>query len=86
MTTTAVPFKTWLDTFVDEKGLNREHLFTVEGREWGENIIPLQCVIDMAGQATYYEQTKIKEILVRIDFANGNPMHFFAHLAKGVAR
>lgn len=86
MTTTATPFASWLDTFVDEKGLDREHTFTVEGPVWGENIIPLQCVIDTARQATAGEQTKIKEILVRIDFANGDAMHFFAHLAKGMAR
>jgi len=84
--TTATPFKEWLDTFVDEKGLDREQIITVEGRVWGDNFIPLQCVIDAAGQSTYYEQTKIKEILVRIDFGNGDPMHFFRHLAKGIAR
>ncbi len=84
--TTATSFTTWLDTFVDEKELDREHTFTVEGPVWGENIIPLQCVIDVAGQASSAEQAKIKDILVRIDFANGDAMHFFNHLAQSLAR
>lgn len=79
-------FATWLGTFVDEKDLDREHVFTAEGATWGENLIPLQCVIDAAGQASREEQAKIKDILVRIDFLNGDPMHFFGHLASGMAR
>ena len=30
------------------------------------------------------EQRKIKDILVEIDFANGDPMHFFGYLAKAL--
>jgi len=79
-------FSTWLDTFADEKGLDREHRFdvTTEGF-WGSHSIPLGVVIDAAKSASAAEQAQIKDILVRIDFRNGDPMHFFAHLAKGLA-
>lgn len=84
--TASATFESWLDTFVDEKELDRDHVFTVEGPVWGDNLIPLQCIIDTAGQASSREQGQIKEILVKIDYLNGDPMHFFDHLAKGMAR
>lgn len=85
-TMTAAAFTTWLDTFVDEKGLDREHIFTVEGPTWGDNLIPLQCVIDVAAQASPADQSKIEDTLVKIDILNGDPMHFFEYIAKGIAR
>jgi len=85
-TTTAAAFTTWLDTFVDEKGLDREHVFTVEGPLWDDNFIPLQCVLDMVAQASPANQSKVKDTLVKIDVLNGDAMHFFGYLARGIAR
>ena len=31
------------------------------------------------------EQAQIKNVLVKIDFRNGNPMHFFHHLTGAMA-
>lgn len=84
-TKTATAFDNWLDTFVDEKGLDREQVITVEGSVWGDNLIPLQCVIDAAKQTSPKQQAQIKSKLVMIDFLNGDPMHFFTFLAKGMA-
>ena len=78
-------FKTWINTFIDEKELNRDHVFEVEGAEWGINYIPLQCLIDTMEQAPKHEQAQIKNMIVRIDFANGNVMPFFEHLAQAIA-
>jgi hypothetical protein len=79
-------FNHWLDTFVDEKELDREQAFDVEGPEWGWNHIPLQCVLDAIKAAPQHEQAKIKTTIVRIDFANGDVMDFFKHLAGALAR
>lgn len=79
-------FATWLDTFVEEKGLDLGHRFDVEGPQWGWNSIPLCSVIDVAKQCSTAEQARIKDTLVQIDFRNGDAMHFFEHLAKGMAR
>lgn len=84
MTTTA--FATWIDTFVDEKGIDTEHIFTKTGPVWGENIIPLGVVVEHMKIASAKEQAGIKDILVKIDFANGDVMHFFDHLAGALAR
>ncbi|WP_071288722.1 hypothetical protein [Mycolicibacterium llatzerense] len=79
-------FSRWLDTFVDEKGLNTDHRFNVEGPEWGWNSIPLSSVIEAAKQSAANEQAQIKSTLVEADYRNSDPMHFFEHLAKGMAK
>lgn len=78
-------FTTWLDTFIDEKGLDLERVFVVEGKEWGTNHILLGCVIDAIKAAPAHEQASIKSMLVKIDFRNGNLYHYFEHLAKAIA-
>lgn len=79
-------FATWLDTFVSEKELNTEHVFTVQTDDfWGEHIIPLAVVIEAAKNASDTERAQIQDIIVQIDFRNGDVLHFFAHLAKGLA-
>ena len=79
-------FSSWLDTFVEEKGLDTQHRFDVEGPEWGWNSIPLSSVIEAAKQSAANEQAQIKSRLVEGDYRNADPMHFFEHLAKGLAK
>jgi hypothetical protein len=79
-------FDSWIDTFVDEKGLDVEHRFDVEGPQWGWNSIPLSVVIAAAKNTTTAEQAEIKRQLVEIDFKNADAMHYFEHLAKCLAR
>lgn len=79
-------FSTWLDTFVSEKGLDTEHVFTVDTDDfWGQHIIPLAVVLEHLKMASPTDQAQAKNIIVKIDFMNGDVMHFFTHLAKGVA-
>ena len=77
-------FADWLDTFVDEKRLDRMHTFAVEGRS-GVNYIPLEILIDHMKATGKSEQERIKATIVRIDFLNGNVLHFFNHLASAIA-
>lgn len=80
-------FSKWIDTFVSEKGIDREDIITVEG-ESGENIIPVGVLVDMMKSAPTNEQNGIKTMLVKIDFvAPGQKpvMDYFTHLAKAVA-
>lgn len=79
-------FNTWLDTFVEEKGLDPEHVFEKEGPEWGTNWIPLGVVLEYIGIASAAEQEKIKATLVMIDFKNGDVMHYFDYLAGALAK
>lgn len=77
-------FNNWLDTFVHEKGLDLEHEFEVDGKS-GWNLIPLECVIEAIKTAPKQEQQAIKAMLVKIDFAAGDVMNYFGHLAQAIA-
>lgn len=77
-------FTKWLNTFVEEKGLFTDQMISVEGAS-GVNMIPLECLLDAIKSAPKHEQNSIKMTLVKIDFMNGDVMHFFRHLAKAIA-
>lgn len=77
-------FDRWLDTFIEEKDLDVEHRFDKEGKE-GLNSIPLGSVLAAIKQTDAHEQSQIKATLVKIDYANGDVLHFFDHLAGALA-
>lgn len=77
-------FNRWLDCFVEEKGLDTEFVFEVPGL-FDLNYIPLGCVIEAMKNAPVSEQVAIKNKVVKIDFANGDVMHFFRHMAQAIA-
>lgn len=74
----------WLDTFLDEKNIDREELLEVKGPS-GMNIIPVGVVADAMKAAPFEEKKKIRDVLVKIDFHNGDVLHFFKHLADALA-
>ena len=73
-------FNNWLNTFVEEKDLDLDHTFEVEG-DGGLNLIPLGAVIETMQAWPTDLQAKTKGKLVSIDFANGDVVPFF----KGIA-
>lgn len=77
-------FDRWIDTFIEEKGIDTEYLLTVEGL-LGKNYIPVGCVIEAMKEAPKNEQQAIKNMIVKIDFVNGDVLHFFNHLAEAIA-
>lgn len=77
-------FEKWLDTFVDEKGIDTEYILEVEG-ESGTNWIPVGVLMDAMKATTPGEQASIKTMIVRIDFVNGNVLDYFLHLARAIA-
>lgn len=77
-------FDRWIDTFIEEKGIDTEYLLTVEGL-LGKNYIPVGCVIEAMKEAPKNEQQAIKNMIVKIDFVNGDVIDFFRHLAEAIA-
>tara|TARA_R110000822_G_scaffold46670_1_gene124160 strand:+ start:454 stop:690 length:237 start_codon:yes stop_codon:yes gene_type:complete len=75
----------YLNDLISEKGLNKETIIELEGAS-GTNFIPLGVVVEHILIANSTEQAKIKKTLVKIDFHNGDVMHFFAYLAQAIAR
>lgn len=78
-------FNQWIDTFVAEKGIDLDHTFEIEGGDWGTNFIPVAVVIEHMKITTPAEQKQIKNVIVKIDFANGDILDFFQYLAKAIA-
>lgn len=77
-------FDRWLDTFIEEKGFDLETFFEVDTAEqW--HLIPLGAVVEAIKTAPAHEQQAIKAMLVKIDFHNGDALHYFRHLAQALA-
>ena len=82
---TSSVFDTWIETFVDEKGVDPQHLFTIAGSTGTENIIPVGVVIEHTKIASAAEQATIKDTLVKIDFHDGDVLHYLEFLATCIA-
>lgn len=77
-------FIDWFNTFLNEKNPPFESWEIVDD-EGNTHIIDSGIVVETILQATApAEQEKIKNILVLIDFRNGDVNHFFHHLATGI--
>ena len=77
-------FSNWLDTFVEEKGLDLGHTFEVEG-DGGLNLIPLGAVVGMMQTWPTDLQAKSKRMLIKIDFVNGDVVDFLKYIAAKMA-
>jgi len=77
-------FDKWLDRFISEKGLDLETMIQVETpQNW--HLMPLGVLVQYIKSAPLHEKQAIQNMLVRIDFRNGDVMHYFRHLAQGLA-
>ena len=77
---TIMSFNNWLDTFISEKGIDLEEYFEVQG-----HMIPYGVVIEHIKITTEQEQKQIRDIIVKIDFRNGDIRDFFRHLGLALA-
>ena len=77
-------FTNWIDTFLDEKGINLDHEFTIAG-DFGDNFISVAVIVEHMKIAPKTEQQGIKNMLVKIDFANASVLDYFKHLAGALA-
>lgn len=81
-------FAKWIDTFLAEKGIDGDMIVTAKGKTFGDNMIPVECLVDLMKSAPAHEQNGIKAQLVRIDFVAPGPqpvLDYFGHLAQAVA-
>lgn len=73
-------FQRWIETFIEEKGLDLDHEFTIE-HDGNIHFLTLEFLVELMIKAPKNEQLQIKEKVVYIDFKNGDVMHFFNFLA-----
>lgn len=74
-------FNEWLNTFIEEKGIDLEESFEIEVAGV-ENFFTYEVVIEHILIASPTEQSKIKNMLVEIDFENGDIKHYLRFLGK----
>lgn len=77
--------KTYLNNLISEKsGFDMETVIEAEGPS-GANFMPLSILVDAILAAPAAEQKGIRNMLVRIDFRNGDVLDYFRHLAQAIA-
>jgi len=78
-------FKNWIDTFIYEKDLPMEDTFTID-KNGTMNIMSYKTIYEHMLIANDKEQQQIKNMIVKIDFMNGNILNFFQYLGKLIAK
>jgi len=78
--------RNYLNTLLEEKGIDQETILEVQGEEWGLNLIPVAAVVDYLVSCPRDIQAEVRKTLVNIDFHNGNVLGFFEHVAKFLAK
>ncbi len=76
-------FISWFELFLEEKNLPYAS-WVIEDEDGFQHIIDNMVVIEHIKIAPDHEQSKIKDMIVKIDFHNGNVNHFLEHLAKAL--
>lgn len=77
------PNKAYLETFFEEKDLPFKEFIVTHNEE--THFIPNDAVIDyVINSLDSVNQGKIKEVLIKLDFANADINHFLEHCASGM--
>lgn len=74
----------WFHKFFSEKDIPYR-VFDVTDSQGLTHDIPNEVVIEHIAGASKREQEQIKQVLIKIDFHNGDVNHFLEHLAKALA-
>jgi len=74
-------FAKWLEVFIEEKGYENEVFnFEMQGQF---HMVEMDFLVEFLKGIDGENQRKIKDMLVKIDFMNGNVKDFLLHCAKG---
>ncbi len=77
-------FNKWLDTFIEEKGIDLGQIIEIK-TETNTHYFEIGNIIDNIKATTPEEQAGIKDMIVKIDFHNGDVVDYFRHLAQALA-
>lgn len=77
-------FNKWLDTFIEEKGIDLEQVIEIK-TETNIHYFEVGNIIANIKATTPEEQAGIKDMIVKIDFHNGDVVDYFRHLAQALA-
>ena len=71
--------------FFNEKNLDFQY-YTVNSPNGTPNLIPSTVVIEAIKHTKGEEAAKIKDMLIKIDFFNGNIHNYLQHLAQALTK
>jgi len=77
-------FNKWLDTFIEEKGIDLNFVVEIATNN-NTHFFEIGNIVEHIKATTREEQTAIKDMIVKIDFHNGDVIDYFKHLAKALA-
>lgn len=78
-------FNKWLDNFIEEKGIDLNEVIEVK-TENNTHYFEVGNVVENIKATSQQEQAKIKDMIVKIDFYNGDILDYFKHLAQALAK
>lgn len=78
-------FNKWLDTFIEEKGIDLKQVIEIK-KEDNIHYFEIGNIVDNIKTTTPEEQEEIKNVIVKIDFYNGDVIDYFKHLAQALAK
>lgn len=76
-------FTKWFNTFISEKEIGYK-AFELQDSTGMTHFIDSDFVIEAIKTAPKHEQTAIKNMLVKIDYINGDVLDYFKHLAQAL--
>ena len=78
-----IDIRHYITTLLTEKGISMEHIFEIKSDGvFGNNYVPLEVLIEFIESLDRRLQDQIRLKLIRIDFNNGNVLHFLEYLTK----
>ena len=77
-------FSTWLDVFLEEKGLDQEDTFTLLDANDTEHFMSYGVVVEYLKNIHIDNQKQVKNKLVQIDFQNGDVKRFLRFLGEHI--
>lgn len=80
----SIDFNNWIDTFIEEKGIDLEDTFEITSSKGEYNLMPYGVVIEHMKIASPEEQAAIKNMIVKIDFNNADVKGYLKHLGKAI--
>jgi hypothetical protein len=76
-------FESWLDLFLDEKDLDLDEPFEMNGPS-GVNYLSYGAVVEAIKMTSSHEQEGIRKMLCKIDCANGDVSAYLRRLAQAL--
>jgi len=75
------PFEKWIDTFIEEKGIDTHEQFKITNGSISK-VFSYEDVLTAIKTTSKDEQAEIKNMLVAIDYKNGDIKDYLRHLSK----